>query len=65
MVGEVDLAALQRCLAAVRADPDWSVFPPVVWPPFWIWQLVYHPTGKIYSVEAERIPGVRWRFLDR
>jgi hypothetical protein len=62
--GEVDGASLQRYLAAVRADPDWSVFPAVSMPPLWIWQLVYHPTGTIYSMKAERLAGEWWRFLD-
>src|SRR5205085_8286949 len=62
--GEVGGAALRRCLAALRADPQWTMYKPFVWPPVWIWQVVYHPTGHIYTFRAERIDAARWRFLE-
>src|SRR5438105_4707480 len=62
--GEVDAEALLRCVAALRADAEWTVFKPFVWPPVWIWQVVYHPTGRIYTFRAERIDAARWRFLE-
>jgi hypothetical protein len=62
--GEVGAKALLRCLAALRADPEWTVFKPLVWPPVWTWHLVYHPTGHIYTFRAERIDAALWRFLE-
>ena len=62
--GEVGAKALLRCLAALRADPEWTVFNPFVWPPVWIWQVVYHPTGHIYTFRAKRIDAALWRFLE-
>ena len=62
--GEVGAKALLRCLAALRADPEWTVFKPLDWPPVWIWQVVYHPTGHIYTFRAERIDAALWRFLE-
>jgi hypothetical protein len=62
--GEVGAEALLRCLAALRADPEWTVFKPLVCPPVWTWQLVYHPTGHIYTFRAERIDAALCRFLE-
>ena len=62
--GEVGAEALLRCLAALRADPEWTVFEPFIWPPIWIWQVVYHPTGQIYTFRAKRIHSALWRFLE-
>ena len=61
---DLDDTALLRCLAALRADPEWTVFKPLDWPPVWIWQVVYHPTGHIYTFRAERIDAALWRFLE-
>jgi hypothetical protein len=62
--GEVGAEELLHCLAALRADPEWTVFKPFVWPPVWIWQVVYHPTGHIYAFRAEPIGVALWRFLE-
>jgi hypothetical protein len=62
--GEVGATALLCCLATVRADPEWTVFKPFVWPPVWIWQVVYHLTGHIYTFRAERIDAALCRFLE-
>ena len=61
---EVDAEALLRCVAALRADPQWTMYKPFVWPPVWIWQVVYHPTGHIYTFRAKRIDAALWRFLE-
>ena len=63
--GEVGAEALLRCLAALRADPEWTAFKPCVWPPVWVWQVIYQPTGHIYTFRAERIDVGLWRFLER
>jgi hypothetical protein len=62
--GEVGAEVLLRCLATLRADPEWTVFKPFVRPPVWIWQVIYHPTGRIYTFRAERIDAALWRFLE-
>ena len=61
--GEVGAEALLRCLAALRADPEWTVYKPFVWPPVWIWQVVYHPSGRIYTFRAKPIDVALWRVL--
>ena len=62
--GEVGAVALRRCLAVLRDDAEWTVCKPFVWP-VWIWQMVYHPTGRMYTFQAERSDAALWRFLEK
>jgi hypothetical protein len=60
--GVVDDAVVQRCLATLRADAQWTVFTPLNVPPNCVIQMVYLPTGTLFGFVARRGEGMTWQF---
>ncbi len=61
--GDVAEATLQRVVRQVRADPAWSVGPPLEQPTAQILRFVYQPQQLAYEFHALRVHPDRWHIV--